>query len=154
MVGAACAWRTPSGWTGRRFHLGSNKEAFDAEVYAIYQAPNTMDQRQESRRRYTLFVDSASAISRIRLDDIGPGQRFAVASVEVASRILTRGSEVATRWVPAHHEDPGNERVDEFAKAAAEGGLPRGCRPRRVPIGDQPVAHDKSGYRGPGPDSS
>lgn len=24
-VGAACAWRAPRGWTGRRFHLGNNK---------------------------------------------------------------------------------------------------------------------------------
>ena len=31
-VGAACVWETPSGWTGHRFHLGTNKEVFDAEV--------------------------------------------------------------------------------------------------------------------------
>lgn len=73
-VGAACAWRAPSGWTERRFHLGSNKEVFDAEVYAIYQALSTMGQRQESGRRYTLFVDSTLAIARIRSDDTGPGQ--------------------------------------------------------------------------------
>ena len=37
-VGAACVWRTQEGRTVRRFHLGNNKEAFDAEVFAIYQA--------------------------------------------------------------------------------------------------------------------
>ena len=36
--GAACIWRTPAEWTGHRFHLGTNKEAFDAEVCAIYRA--------------------------------------------------------------------------------------------------------------------
>ena len=41
-VGAACTWRTPG---GRRFHLGNNKEVFDAEVYAIHQALSAMDQR-------------------------------------------------------------------------------------------------------------
>ena len=118
-VGAACAWRTPSAnrWTGRRFHLGSNKEMFDAEVYAIYQALSIMDQRQESGRRYTLFVDPTSAISRIR-SDIGPGQPFAIASIEVATWILARDNEVTVRWVPAHHEVPGNERADVLAKAA------------------------------------
>ena len=35
-VGAACVWQSPGGWTGRRFHLGTNKEVFDAEVFAIY----------------------------------------------------------------------------------------------------------------------
>ena len=37
-MGAACVWRTQEGWTGRRFHLGNNKEVLDAEVFAIYQA--------------------------------------------------------------------------------------------------------------------
>lgn len=79
-----------------------------------------MDQRQESGRRYTLFVDSTSAIARIRTDDIRPGQRFAVASIEVATRILTRDNEITVRSVLAHHEVPGNE----FAKAAADGSCP------------------------------
>lgn len=44
--GGMCLENTP-GWTGRRFHLGTNKEAFDAEVYAVYQALSIADQRQE-----------------------------------------------------------------------------------------------------------
>ena len=34
-VGAACTWQSSEGWEGRRFHLGNNKEVFDAEVFAI-----------------------------------------------------------------------------------------------------------------------
>ena len=30
-VEVACIWRTPGGWTGRRFHLGTKKEVFGAE---------------------------------------------------------------------------------------------------------------------------
>ena len=38
-VGAAKVWRSPEGgWTGRRFQLGTNKEVFDAEVFAVWQA--------------------------------------------------------------------------------------------------------------------
>ena len=148
-MGAACAWRTPSGWTGRRFHLGSNKEVFDAEAYSIRQALSIMNPRQESGRRHTLFVDSTSAISRVRSGDIGPGQRFVVESVEVATRILTRNNEVTIRWVPAHYEASGNGGADEFAKAVAEGGCPEDAAPgkgirrkflRKIP---EPVA---SGY--------
>ena len=58
------------------------------------------------------------------LDTSGPNQRFAIPSMEVCSRILSRDSEVTIRWVPAHSEIPGNEMADEFAKAAAEGNTP------------------------------
>lgn len=44
-VGAACTWRTPSGWTGQRYHLGINKGVFDVEVYAIYRALRILDQK-------------------------------------------------------------------------------------------------------------
>ena len=49
-VGAVCVWRRPVGWTGHRFHLGSNKEVFDAEVSTVYWALLELDQRQESGR--------------------------------------------------------------------------------------------------------
>ena len=62
-VGAACAWWTREGWTNRRFHL-DNKEVFDAEIFAIYQALGVFRARQESGRKYTVFSDSQSAIRR------------------------------------------------------------------------------------------
>ena len=122
-VGAACAWRTTEGWTGRRFHLG-NKEVFDAEIHAIHQALSIMGQRQETGRRYTVFADSTAAIGGIRSDIIGPGQRFAVAAIEVGTRLMSRGNDVAIHWVPAHHMVQGNVTADEMAKAAAEGSSP------------------------------
>ena len=36
------------GWTVRRFHLGQNKEVFDTELYALYQATKIFDEREES----------------------------------------------------------------------------------------------------------
>ena len=57
-VAAACVWLSPSGWTGRCFYLGTNKEVFDAKTFAIYQALRVLDRRQESGYRYTVIVDS------------------------------------------------------------------------------------------------
>ena len=37
-IRAVCVWKIPGRWAGRCFHLGQNKEVFDAEVFAIYQA--------------------------------------------------------------------------------------------------------------------
>ena len=52
-----------------------------------------------------------------------PGQRFAVAAMEVCSRILDRQNDFTARRVPAHHGITGNEEADEYAKAAAEESL-------------------------------
>ena len=82
-VGAACVWRTQKGWTGCRYHLGTKKEVFGAETIANYQALHALDERQESGHRYTVFVDSTSAINWVRDDALGPGQCFAVAAIEV-----------------------------------------------------------------------
>ena len=131
-MGAACVWQSPSGdWTGRRYHLGTNKEVFDAEVFAIYQALRVIGQRQESGHRYTLFVDSTSAIDRVRTDALGPGQRFAIAAMEVCDRVLARDNDVTIRWVPTHLGVPGNEKADEFAKTAASRAAP--CSDGDVP---------------------
>ena len=103
-MGAACVWRSPEeegGWTGRRFQLGKNKEVFDAEVFAVWQALRALEQRSESGRDHTIFVDSTSAITRVRDDARGPGQRFGVATIEVESdlRPQTTRSPSAGYWL-------------------------------------------------------
>ena len=106
-MGAAFVWREPEGWRSHRFHLGNNKEVFDAEVFAIYRALHWLDSRQERGRQYTLFADSTAAIERVRTDHIGPGQRFAIAAMEACDRILTRENQVTIRWVPSHSQVEG-----------------------------------------------
>ena len=76
---------------------------------------------EENGRRCTVFVDSTSAIARVRDDALGPGQRFAVAAIEVCSRILTRDNEATIRWVLAHSRAAGNDSADMYAKCAAPG---------------------------------
>ena len=74
-VGAAFVWRSGGHWAGRRFHLGTNKEVFDAEVFAIYQALLWIE-GQGVGGRFTIFADSTAAIERVRTDTLGPAQRF------------------------------------------------------------------------------
>jgi ribonuclease HI len=122
-VGAACVWQTPGpgGWRGRRFFLGTNKEVFDAETFAIYQALRVFEERSESGHEFTIFSDSTAAIRRMRSDSLGPGQQWARAGIEVGSRITARGNTINIRWVPSHQKVEGNEKADEFAKEAAQG---------------------------------
>ena len=120
-VGAACAWQTEEGWTGRRFHLGTNKEVFDAEVYAIYQALRTFEERQETGKKYTVFSDCQPAIRRALSDAIGPCQQWARAIIDLATRLIGRRNEVLILWVPAHVGVGGNEVADRMVKEAAAG---------------------------------
>ena len=119
-VGAACASSSGGGeWVGQGFYLGHNKEVFDAEVFAIYQALRLLDRRQAAGQQYTIFSDSQAAIQRIRTDMLGPGQQWARAAMEVHARLTARGNEVTLHWVPAHSGVMGNEVVDGLAKEAA-----------------------------------
>ena len=132
-VGAACVWRSPDRgrWTGRRFQLGKNKEVFDAEVFAVWQALRALEQRSEHGREYTIFVDSTSAITRVRDDTRGRGQRFGGASIKVETRLAAAGNRVNIRWDPAHAGAEENEVADQYVKDAATGRTPR----ERLPEG-------------------
>ena len=68
-------------------------------------------------------MDSTAAIETVRPDGIGLGQRFAVASIEVGTRLRARNNEATARWVPAHRGVLGNE------EAVADGGEPNDVVP-------------------------
>ena len=84
--------RRETSWTGKPHRLGKNKEVFDAELCALYQAVKILDERNELDQTYTIVSDSTAAIECTRSDEIGPGQRFAVAIIEVCSRRTSRGT--------------------------------------------------------------
>ena len=70
-------------------------------------------------------MDSTSAITRVRDDVRGPGQRFGVAVIEVETRLAAAGNRVTIRWVPARAGAEGNEVADQHARDAATGRAPR-----------------------------
>ena len=72
-VGAAFAFREGDRWVRRGTYLGKNEEAFDAEVFAILQALNPLNSRDEQGQRYTI-LDSQAAIARVQHDRTGPTQ--------------------------------------------------------------------------------
>ena len=76
-------------------------------------------------RRAASSIDTTS-VATPQMNDAhrGPGQRFAIAAMEVCHRVLARDNNVTIRWVPSHNGIQGNETADEFARAAAEGSAP------------------------------
>jgi len=53
-------WKKGRRWEKRRVHLGGQKEAFDAEVYAVPEAMKIADEisEKEEVKRVTIFTDS------------------------------------------------------------------------------------------------
>ena len=80
-VGAAAVWWEEGRWRDAGTFLGTNKEVFDAEVFAILQAIRLLDARGECGRSYTVFSDSQAAIARAQHTDCGPAQALASAVV-------------------------------------------------------------------------
>ena len=50
------------------WYLGKNKEVFDAEVFAIGQDLEELNEREERDTEYMIFSDSQAALSRIQHD--------------------------------------------------------------------------------------
>lgn len=71
-----CPRPVNAGWTGRRYHLSDNKEVFDAEAFALYQALKILDARNGKGAKCTVFSDSTAALtSNVRPNRPGPGFR-------------------------------------------------------------------------------
>ena len=100
-------------WLG---HLpGTNKEVFDAEVYAILQAVKLLSERNEEGQAYTIFSDSQAAVARIQHSDCGPAQALVGAAIDWSHELRRRGSSITVRWTPVHLGVEGNEHADALA---------------------------------------
>jgi len=87
-------------WTGEGYHLGTNKEVFDAELYAIYRAVMRFGKRREHDQEYTIFVDSQVAIKRCFPGHQGPGKELAMAIIRWSESVARRGGQAAAAVDP------------------------------------------------------
>jgi len=121
-TGYAVVWKRGLTWTGVKGHMGSNQEAYDAECAALAHALEEATRRNTTPERVTIFTDAQAAIRRMASDEPGPGQQYALqARKHIATLRKARpGIVIEIRWCPAHKGIAGNEKGDEWAKAAAE----------------------------------
>jgi hypothetical protein len=126
MMGHRAVWN-PTGngeWQGRKIFIGSNKEVFDAELYAIWlRLAATGDHQDEwaalGPKAIAIFTDVQTAFKRIRNDDPGPGQWLAQRILRAERQLHRVGWITEFRWVPGHKGIEGNEAADRWAKEAA-----------------------------------
>ena len=87
--------------------------------------------RDEEGQDYTILSDSTAALERAASDEMGPGQRSAVAIVEVHSRLGGRGNTTTLGWVLGHlGVDGKGPQMVTFAAYVGHRG-PTGSEPRR-----------------------
>ena len=116
----------------------------------MYQATQIVEERGEEGEDYTILTDSTAALERAASDKMGPGQRFAVAIMEVHDRLASRGNTLTLRWVPGHPGVEGNETANEWANEAAEstgGAVPRDYL-REMSFAHMPGGPQKQNPRG------
>jgi len=120
-VGCAVVWKKTGRWNRRRVHLGPQKEAFEAEMYAMSKAVKIADAICEKKevRRVTFFTDSQATLRRIQSEEPGPGQVLALRTMNWESELTDNNIQVEYRWVPAHTGVEGNKEADlQVTKAA------------------------------------
>jgi len=121
-TGFSVVWKRGLTWAGVKGHMGGNQEAYDAECAALARALEEASRRNTTPERVTIFTDAKAAIRRMASDEPGPGQQYALqARKHIATLRRARpGIVIEIRWCPAHKGVAGNEKADEWAKAAAE----------------------------------
>jgi len=120
-VGCAVVWKEEGRWKKRRIHLGRQKEAFDAEMYAMSEAMKVADEMAETKEvtRVTVFTDSQATLRRIQSDEPGPGRVLALWTTNWVDALARKNIQVEYRWVHAHKGIEGNEEADQQATKAA-----------------------------------
>ena len=115
-------WKSRSKWVGVETHLGYNQEAFDAECAALARALEMAARRRSAPEAVTIYTDVQVAMRRIVAYEPGAGQKYAVLARKwVAALKQTRPKvRIEIRWCPAHEGVEGDEKLDEWAKQAAE----------------------------------
>src|SRR4051812_7910203 len=79
VVGAAVVWNESgkTEWRPKGTHLGTNKEVFDAELFALGTAAEIITRSRTIKSKARVFSDSTTTLNRIRHNGIGPGQALA-----------------------------------------------------------------------------
>jgi len=120
-VGCAVVWEEEGRWRKGRVHLGQQKEAFDAEMYAMLEAMKVADEMAERKEvtRVTVFTDSQPTLRQIQWDEPGPRQALALRIMNWVDALGRKNIQVEYRSVLGHKGIEGNEEADQQATKAA-----------------------------------
>lgn len=102
------------------YRLDDDCSIFQAEVYAIAKAAETISMLPIYRCDISFFIDSQAALMALRADNI---RSKVVSRCHKELKVLSEQHNIRLCWVPGHKDILGNELADELAKKGSE--LPR-----------------------------
>ena len=126
------------------YHLGTEAEVFDTEIYGIMKDTNIAT-RSTADGGFTdtwIFCDNQSAVRRMRDKCPLPGQEYILKTHRNAEILASRGIKTHIHWVPGHVNVKGNERTDTLAKQGTKGK----CIPPSGKNLSLRVSHPSSGW--------
>ena len=96
------------------------QEGYDTECTALACTLGEAAARNTIPVRITIFSDAQAAIRRMASDEHGPGQWHALQAREHITTVRQVWPDITIeiRWCAAHKGVAGNEKTDEWAKAA------------------------------------
>jgi ribonuclease HI len=98
-----------------KFPLGENISVFQAEIYAIYKAAESLVKKRVSGQRLIFHVDNQAALLALDKNII---DKKCVRSAANMLNKLGKGNNVSLRWIKSHIGYTGNEIADKLAKEA------------------------------------
>ena len=102
------------------WHLHSNLEAFDIEIFAILKSIQQAEQNiNASIKNIWIFSDNQAVIQRINNNSNSSGQEISYKIQCEAEFLLSQNIQLHICWVPGHVGIYGNEQADKAAKIAA-----------------------------------
>lgn len=109
--GAGVVWKDlrTNKWQQKRHYLGTRKEPYDAELWALSDALEIAikETRNTHNMTISIFTDSKAAMEYIR---VAKSKGLAVRDLinQRANELQTNGHSVILRWVPGHLDIEGN----------------------------------------------
>jgi hypothetical protein len=91
-------------WKEEKGYLGKKKEVFDAEIYAIFRAPQKAVNFCENKEveRVTIFTDSMTSLQIVQPFHSRPGHVMAMDIVNLINKLAGLGVQVEYRLDPSH----------------------------------------------------
>ena len=100
--------------------LGRNRNAFDGEIQAIFNALQQLLWRSSSFSSSVILSDSKSAIQAIVNYKKAPPSNTILECRDMIRQLSQLQKKIVLQWIPSHCGITGNERADELAKRGTE----------------------------------